>query len=76
VKFDFGTDGLVRIDDTISPAVVDNIDGLSDCTIHLSLHDFKEIANGKQTPTMSFMMGKIKINGDMSVALQLGSILG
>ena len=76
VKFDFGSDGLVRIDDTVSPAVVDNADAPVDCTVKVSMADIMEIANGKQNAQMAFMMGKLKIDGDMSVALQLGSILG
>jgi putative sterol carrier protein len=76
VKFDFGDDGMVRIDDTVSPAVVNNDDGPVDCTVRVSLSDFKDIAQGRQNAQMAFMMGKLKVDGDMSVALQLGSILG
>jgi putative sterol carrier protein len=76
VKFDFGNDGFVRIDDKVSPAIVDNNDGAVDCTIKVAMADFMEIANGKQNAQMAFMMGKLKIDGDMSVALSLGSILG
>lgn len=42
----------------------------------VGMDDFIEIANGKQNAQMAFMMGKLKVDGDMSVALQLGSILG
>lgn len=76
VKFDFGSDGMVHIDDTVTPPVVDNADAPVDCTVKVSMADFMEIANGKQNAQMAFMMGKLKIDGDMSVALQLGSILG
>ncbi|GGE19495.1 sterol-binding protein [Polymorphobacter glacialis] len=76
VKFDFGSDGLVRIDDTVSPAIVDNEAAPTDCTVKVSMADFTEIASGKQNAQMAFMMGKLKVEGDMSVALQLGSILG
>jgi putative sterol carrier protein len=76
VKFDFGADGMVRIDDKVSPPVVDNSDGPVDCTIKVGMSDFMDIATGKQNAQMAFMMGKLKIDGDMSVALQLGSILG
>ncbi|WP_416909119.1 MAG: SCP2 sterol-binding domain-containing protein [Polymorphobacter sp.] len=76
VKFDFGDQGLVRIDDTVSPAIVSNEDGPVDCTVKVGMDDFIEIANGKQNAQMAFMMGKLKVDGDMSVALQLGSILG
>ncbi|MBV8971626.1 MAG: SCP2 sterol-binding domain-containing protein [Sphingomonadaceae bacterium] len=76
VKFDFGGDGIVRIDDTVSPAVVDNTDASTDCTVRVSMADFMDMASGKQNPQMAFMMGKLKVDGDMSVALQLGSLLG
>lgn len=76
VKFDFGADGLVRIDDKVSPAIVDNANEPTDCTVKVGMADFMEIATGKQNAQMAFMMGKLKIDGDMSVALQLGSILG
>jgi putative sterol carrier protein len=76
VKFDFGDDGVVRIDDSVSPAVVDNQSLPTDCTVKVSMDDFKDMATGKQNPQMAFMMGKLKVEGDMSVALQLGSILG
>lgn len=76
VKFDFSADGLVRIDDTVSPVVVSNEDGPTACTIKVNMADFMEIATGKQNAQMAFMMGKLKIEGDMSVAMSLGSILG
>lgn len=76
VKFDFGNDGVVRIDDTVSPTVVDNQDVPVDCTVKVAMSNFIDIANGKQNPQMAFLMGKLKIEGDMSVAFQLGSLLG
>ncbi len=75
VKFDFG-DGVVRVDDSVSPAVVDNQDVPTDCTVKVSMSDFEDIAAGNTNPQMAFMMGKLKVEGDMSVALKLGSILG
>lgn len=76
VKFDFGGDGMVRIDDTASPAVVDNQDVPTDCTVKVSMSDFKDIAAGNTNAQMAFMMGKLKVEGDMSVAMQLGKVLG
>jgi len=76
VKFDFGTDGLVRVDDAVSPAVVDNQDLPVDCTVKVSMPDFIDIASGDTNPQMAFMTGKLRVEGDMSVALKLGSILG
>jgi putative sterol carrier protein len=77
VKFDFGADGAVRIDDKVAPVVVDNdASAPVDCTVKVSMADFMDIAQGKQNAQMAFMMGKLKVEGDMSVAMQLGSILG
>lgn len=77
VRFDFGADGAVRIDDKVTPVIVDN-DGAAgvDCTVKVAMADFMDIAQGKQNAQMAFMMGKLKVEGDMSVAMQLGSILG
>lgn len=76
VKFDFGDDGVVRIDDTRKPPVVDNQDLPVDCTLRIAMTDFIDIAEGRQNAQMAFMMGKLKVDGDMSVALQLPRIFG
>jgi putative sterol carrier protein len=76
IKFDFGDDGKVRIDGVSKPNSVDNEDAAADCTVKVSMADFLEIASGKQNAQMAFMMGKLKVEGDMSIAMQLGKILG
>ena len=76
IKLDFGADGVVRIDDSHSPPTVDNQDLPADCTVRLSQSDFAAISAGTLNPQMAFMMGKLKIDGDLSVALQLGTLLG
>ncbi|MEM7300703.1 MAG: SCP2 sterol-binding domain-containing protein [Pseudomonadota bacterium] len=76
VKFDFGDDGIVRIDASGAEAVVDNEDTDADCTIGVAMSDFIEIAAGEQNAQMAFMAGKLKVDGDMGIAMQLGTLLG
>jgi putative sterol carrier protein len=38
--------------------------------------DFLNIVNGKLNAQMAFMMGKLKIQGDMGMALKLAQLLG
>ncbi|MGQ5702725.1 SCP2 sterol-binding domain-containing protein [Sandaracinobacteroides sp. A072] len=76
VTFDFGSDGAVRIDGRADPATVTNDNGDTDCRIKVSMSDFMDMASGKQNPQMAFMMGKLKVEGDMGIAMQLGKLLG
>lgn len=48
----------------------------SDVTITVSGDDFIKLFNGKLSPTSAYMMGKMKIKGDMSKAMALDKLLG
>ena len=71
VKFDTGSDGVIVIDG----ATISTTDSDADCTIKLTLDDLESLITGELNPTMAFMTGKIKIEGDMSVAMALTQIL-
>ncbi|HWB21763.1 MAG TPA: SCP2 sterol-binding domain-containing protein [Gaiellaceae bacterium] len=43
----------------------------ADVTIEVSSAVFDKIASGQQNPATAYMTGKLKISGDMSVALKL-----
>ena len=70
VKFDFGDDGQVFASGT--EATTDA--NAADCTISVSKDDFIALAEGNLDPMMAFMSGKLKVAGDMSVAMGLQSI--
>lgn len=72
VKFDTGADGVILIDG----ATLSTTDGPADCTIKLSLDDLESLVAGDLNPTMAFMSGKIKIEGDMTVAMALSQLIG
>jgi len=45
-------------------------------TVTMALADWREINSGRLNPQMAFMSGKLKVSGDMSLAMKLGTILG
>ncbi|MGZ8364639.1 MAG: SCP2 sterol-binding domain-containing protein [Caulobacteraceae bacterium] len=47
----------------------------ADCTIIVTKDDLDSMVAGQLDPTMAFMTGKLKINGDMSVAMKLQPLL-
>ena len=75
LKFDFGAAGKIFIDGASSPNTVSNDDKPADTTMQLSWDDFVNMSQGKLDPTMAFMQGKLKVLGDMSVAMKLQPIL-
>ncbi len=76
VKFDFGDDGVMTIDGSASPAQVNNDNGDADCTVVVDKDLFESIAAGEENAQMAFMSGKLKVEGDMDIAMQLGTLLG
>ena len=70
VKFDFGADGQIFATGTEA----EEADKDADCTISVDKADFVALASGSLDPMMAFMSGKLKVAGDMSVAMGLQSL--
>lgn len=71
VKFDLGDDGVIVVDGQS----VSTEDAAADCTISLSKDDFESLIAGELNPTMAFMSGKLKVAGDMTIAMQLSQVI-
>ncbi|WP_136636109.1 SCP2 sterol-binding domain-containing protein [Pseudooceanicola onchidii] len=72
IKFDCGDDGAITLDG----ATAHLADRDADCTIRISEPNLAKLIAGKLNPMTAFAMGKIKVSGDMSVALKLSQLLG
>ncbi len=72
IKFVFSDqDGVVYIDGTTDPNAVSNEDKDADCTVKMTFEDFNQVLSGDLNPMGAFMGGKLKVDGDMSVAMKL-----
>ncbi len=76
LKFDLGDDGVLFLDGASEPNKVTNDDDDADCTIGVAFDDLKAMMSGDLDPMVAFSTGKLRIEGDMSIALKLGNIVG
>ena len=73
VKLDFGDQGTVMLDGAAQS--VSEEDGAADTTIKVAWDDWQAMASGQLDGMTAFMTGKLKIEGDMSNAMQLQGVL-
>ena len=79
LQFDIAGDGGGLWSITIKDRQVVVNDGATadaTTTLRMSEQDFLNLVNGELNPVSAFMQGLIKIDGDMSVAMQLQKLLG
>lgn len=70
-KFDIEDEGAVMIDASGARAGDED----ADVTLSADADTFKEILDGETNPTSAFMTGKLKVDGDMGMAMTLASVL-
>ena len=73
VKLDFGADGAIMLDGAAGEVTED--DGEADTTIKTSWEDWQKMAAGELDGMTAFMTGKLRVEGDMSNAMQLQGVL-
>ncbi|MBF9048483.1 sterol carrier protein [Roseobacter sp. HKCCD9010] len=71
LKFDCGSDGVIVLSN--GRATTENQD--ADCTIAISKDNLTKLLTGKLNPMTGVMMGKLKVSGDMGVAMKLGKLI-
>jgi putative sterol carrier protein len=75
LKFDCGADGYIFIDGKSTPNSVSNADIEADCTVAITLENLAAMLAGELDPVTGFMGGKLKVSGDMSIAMKLQRVV-
>ncbi len=70
-KFEIEGEGSIMVDEN----GVREGDDEADVTMIASVETFQGIMEGDVNPTMAFMSGKLRIEGNMGMAMKLGSAL-
>lgn len=75
LKFDCGDSGVVYVNGLATPNIVsnDNLDAI--CTVTLSLENLSAMLSGELNAVSGFMTGKLKVSGDMGVAMRLQNVI-
>ena len=71
IKFDCGEDGAITLEG--GKAWVE--DRPAACTIHISTANLTKLMAGDLNPMSAFAMGRIKVSGDMALAMKLGQLM-
>ncbi len=72
VKFVIEDEGEVLIDEAGARAG----DGAAECVLTADAATFQGMLEGDVNPTSAFMSGRLKVDGDMGLAMKLGALLG
>ena len=70
-KFVIEDEGAIMLDESGARAA----DEVADVTLTADAETFKAILDGEQNATAAFMTGKLKVDGDMGMAMKLSSVL-
>ena len=74
VRLHFGDEGAILLDGQANQ-VTEDADSPADTTLKVSWADWESMAAGQLDGMTAFMTGKLKVEGDMSNAMQLQGVL-
>ena len=72
IKLDFGPEGVVLIDGAAGH--VGEEDAAAETVIKVGWQDWLALSEGDLDPMRAYMSGRLRVEGDLSVAMELGSI--
>jgi len=77
--FDFAGEGggqwTLTLKDEQGVKLEEGETAVPDVTFVMEAQDFLAIANGEMNPISAFMQGRVKVSGDMALAMRLQSLL-
>lgn len=68
-------EGPIFIDMSGEATEISKSDREADCTVSTTIDTLQGLKDGSVNPMMAVMTGKIKVKGDMSIALKLQSMI-
>lgn len=72
LKFDCGDEGVIVLADGTATTA----DRATDCTLRINRDNLVSLLTGKLNPMVALTMGKLKLSGDMGVALRMARLIG
>ena len=76
IKFIFPNEGIIYIDGASAPNTVTNDDKDAKITITVSKENFEKIIDHKLNPKLALMTGKMRLKGDIRIAMRLDKVFG
>ncbi len=75
IKFVVRGAGVIHVDSHTTPPAIVNEDLDAECTITVSAGDFASIMSGEMDAASAFLTGKLEVDGDMGVAMNVARII-
>ena len=75
-RFDIEGAGSWHVDLDDGKVTVEESGADADCVIQASEETFLKVVSGEQSPTSAYMTGKVKVQGDIGLAMRLRELFG
>jgi len=76
IKFNFGDEGVIYIDGKSKPNAVSNENRDSQIVISFTPDTLTRILDKQLNPKVALMTGKMKLRGDLRIAMRLDKVFG